>query len=44
MYERPGTDPVKVVAVAQSSARQYVVVWLPKSVATPLKLSFAPFE
>jgi hypothetical protein len=36
--------PTKTVAVAQPSAERYESVPLPHSVATPLKLSFAPLE
>ena len=37
------TDPSAVVAVAQISDVRYEAAPLPNSVATPLKLSFAPF-
>ena len=37
------TDPTTVVIVAHDKARRYEDVPLPKSVATPLKLSFAQF-
>src|SRR5687768_5795946 len=37
-------DPANIEIVAQLIAALLLVVPLPKSVATPLKLSFAPFE